>query len=162
MTSEALNLGNVSLLSLDGVGISTRCRRVVAMTLSLSFAVPETSLVVLVYLRISEKSLLSEKWLFPTRYVSRGGVGGLILFRVLLFPLCRLVSSGAFWVHLAGARSRLEHCFCLCIDRFFNGLFPGVQIPTSGIQLGPDRRLQVFLEISDHDLFVQSGSRVKL
>ena len=36
MTGKAFKLGDVSLFSFDGVGISTRYKRVVAMTLSLS------------------------------------------------------------------------------------------------------------------------------
>ena len=47
---EALDLEDVSLFSLNGVGVRTYCKGVVATTLSLFFVVPKTSLVVLVFL----------------------------------------------------------------------------------------------------------------
>ena len=84
-------------------------------------------------------SLLSERWLFPTRYVSKDGVGRLILSKVFLL-LCGSDLLGALWVYIADARRWLEHHFCLYIDGFLNGLLLEVQVPSSDIQLGPGRK----------------------
>ena len=153
MAGEALDLGDISLFSFDGVGIKTRCRGIVATTLSLSFIAPKI-LVVLVFPQVGGGCLLSGRWLFPTGCVSRGGVGGLIFSGVLLLLFCGPVPLGAPWVHFAGVGRGLKHCFCLCTDRFFNDLFSGVQILVLGIQLSPDGRSQAFSEVSDHNLLV--------
>ena len=59
MTVEVIDLGDISLLSLDGVGNSIYCREIAAITLSLSSAVPGTLLLVVVLHWISEGSLLN-------------------------------------------------------------------------------------------------------
>ena len=60
LTVVALNLGDIFYLLLDGTGIDIRCKRVVALTLSLSApSAPGTLLVVLVFLWIGGGSLLS-------------------------------------------------------------------------------------------------------
>ena len=162
MAVIALNLGHVPpfLLSND---IDTRGRGVGVITLSLSSAAPETLLVVLVFLWISGGSLLSRRWLFSTRYVSRGGVGGLILSTgVSLLLLRRPVPPGTSWVHIAGAERWLKHGLCLRIDGSLHGLFPGVQVSASDIYLSPNRKFQAFQEVSDYDLFIRSCSGIKL
>ena len=152
MAVKAFDLGHVLVLSfLRGNRIDTRGKGVVVMTWSPSFVAARTSLVVLVLLRVGG-SLLSGRGLFSTRRVSRGGVGGLILSTgVLLLLLSRPVPSGTPRVHVAGTGGGLEHRFCLRVDGFLHGLFPGVQVPASGIHLGPDGRFQAFQEASDHD-----------
>ena len=81
VTVVALNLGEIFIFFLDGGGIDTHCRRVMATTLSLSASsAPKTSLlVVLIILWVGGGSLLSGRELFSTRRVSRRGVSGLIL-----------------------------------------------------------------------------------
>ena len=144
--------------------IDTRGRGVGVTTLSPpSSAVPGTLLVVLILFWVGEESLLSGKRLFSTRYVSRGGVGRFILStRILFLFLSGLVLSGTSQVHVAGIGVGLEHFFCLCIDGFLHGLFPGVQVSASGIHLGPDRRFQAFQEALDHDPFIWCCTRIKL
>ena len=61
MAGKALHLGDISFFSFDGIVVSTYCRGVVATTLSLSSAVPEISLVVLVFLWVGGGSLLSRR-----------------------------------------------------------------------------------------------------
>ena len=56
----------------------------------------------------------------------------------------------------------MEHCLCLRVDGFLHGLFPGVQVPPSGIHLGPDGRFQAFQEASDHDPPGRSCIGIKL
>ena len=135
-TVVALDLGEIFLLFLDGGGIDTCCRRVMATTLSLSTPLaPRTSLlVVLVLLWVGRGSLLSGKELFSTRRGSRGGVCGLILSTgVLLFLFDGPVPSETPWVYVAHTRRGLQQRFCLYIDGFLDGLFPGVLVSTSGI-----------------------------
>ena len=55
IAGKVLDLGDVSFLSLDSVNISTRCKRLTAMTLFLSSAVLRILLVVLVLLWVAEK-----------------------------------------------------------------------------------------------------------
>ena len=55
-----------------------------------------------------------------------------------------------------------NNAFTSALNGFLDGFFPEVLILTSGVQLGPDRRLQVFPEVSDHDFLVWSGSKIKL
>ena len=163
VTVVALDLREIFLLFLDGGGVDTRCRRVMATTLSSSApSAPRTSLLVVLVL-LGGRSLLSGRGLFSTRRVSRGGVGGLILSTgVLLLLFSGLVPSGTSRVHVAGTRRGLEHCFCLHIDGFLHALFPGVQVMALGIQLGSDRRFKAFQEASDHDLLFWSCSGIKL
>ena len=152
MTVKAFDLEHVPVLSfLRGNGIDTCGRGVSVTTFSPSSAAPGTSLVVLVLLRVG-RSLLSGRGLFLTRRVSRGGVGRLILSTGVLF----LLLSGPVpfripQVHVAGPGRGLEHRFCLRVDSFLHGLFPRVQVPASGIHLGPDGKFQAFQEASDHD-----------
>ena len=77
----ALDLGKIFLLLLDGGGVDTRCRRVMATILSLlaPSALRTSLLVVLVFHRVGERSLLNGKELFFTRHVSKRRVAGLIL-----------------------------------------------------------------------------------
>ena len=92
VTVVALDLGDIFHFLLNGSGVDTHCRRVVALTLFLSTSsTPGTSLLeVLVLFWVGGGSLLSGKQLFPTRCVSRDGVGGLIL------------STGVFLLSLSG------------------------------------------------------------
>ena len=156
---EVHDMGEIYFFLLRS-NVGTRHRWVLA---SSTFSpMPRTSVVFLALLWVAGRSLLSGRWLFPTRYVSNGGVGGLILSEVLLLFLHRLVLLRAPWVYLVGAGGWLEQRLCLYIDSFLDGLFLGVQFPTSSIQLSPDRKFQAFPKVSDHDLLVWSGSRVKL
>ena len=143
--------------------IDTRGIGVGVTTLSpSSSAAPGTLLVVLVLLRIGRR-LLNGRRLFSTRRVSRGGVGRLILsIGVLLLLLSGPVPSGTPRVHVAGTGGGLEHRFCLRIDGFLHGLFPGVQVLVSSIHLDPDRRFQAFQEALDHDPLVWSCTGIKL
>ena len=163
VTVVALDLREIFLLLLDGGGVDTRCRRVMATTLSSSApSAPRTSLLVVLVL-LGGRSLLSGRGLFSTRRVSRGGVGGLILSTgVLLLLPSGPVSSRTPRVHVAGTGGGLEHRLCLRVDGFLHGLFPGVQVPASGIHLGPDRRFQAFQEASDHDPLGRSCIEIKL
>ena len=159
-----LDLGDIFHFFLDNAGVNTHYRGVVVTILSPSApSVSKTSLlVVLVFLRVGERSLLSGRWLLPTRCVSRSRVGGLIFFGVFLLFLCRLILLETLWVHIADAKKWLEYHFCLCIDGFLNGPFSGVQFPALGIQLGPNKSFQAFPEVLDYNLFIWSGSGVKL
>ena len=109
-----------------GSNIDTCCRRVLALSPSPSITVLRTSLIVLVLFCVVRESVLSGRWLFLIKCVSRGGVGGFILSRVFFLFFCALVLSRASWIYLADARRWLEHCFCLFIDGFFNNLFSRV------------------------------------
>ena len=144
-TVIALDLEDIFLFFLDDGGVDTRCRRVMAITLSLlAFSAPKTSsLVVLVFLRVGGGSLLSRRRLFPTRCVSRGGVGGLILSTgVFLLILGGLVLLRISKVYIAGAKRWLEHRLYFYINGFLYSLFPGDQVMASGIQLGPNKKFQ--------------------
>ena len=59
MTVVALDLGDIFHFLLDSAGVNICCRKVVAITLSLSSAMPGTLLVVLVLLRVDGRSVLS-------------------------------------------------------------------------------------------------------
>ena len=50
MIIKALDLGDVSLLFLNGIDVSTYCRRVMALTLCLSFTASEILLVIFILL----------------------------------------------------------------------------------------------------------------
>ena len=163
MAIKAFDFGHIPiLLFFLGNNIDTRGRGVGVTTLSASsFMAPRSSLVILVLLRV-RRNLLSERGLFFTRRISRGGVGGLIFStEVLLFLFSRLVLSGTTRVHVAGTGGKLEHCFCFCVDGFLHGLFPGVQVPALGIHLRPDGRFQAFQEASDYDPLVWSCTGIK-
>ena len=128
MAIKAFDFGYIPVLSfLCENDIDTRGRGVDVTTLSpLSSAVPGTSLMVLVLLRVG-RSLLSGRGPFSTRRVSRGGVGGLILFTgVLVLLLSGPVLSETPRVHVAGTGGGLEHCLCLRVDGFLDGLLLGV------------------------------------
>ena len=145
VTVIALDLRDIFHFLFDVAGVNIRCRKVVAATTLLTLLAPRTSLlVVLVLFWIGGGSLLSGKWQLSTRWVSKGGVGGLILSGVLLLLFCRLVPPGTPWVYIAGVGRWLEHHFCLYIDSFLHDLFSKVQVPAMGIQLGPDKRFQAF------------------
>ena len=156
MAVIALDLRHVSLFLL-GNDIDPRGKGVAIMTLSPSSAVLGT-----VFLGVGEGSLLSRRWLFSTRCVSKGRVGGLILSGVPLLLLCGPIFPRISWVYIAGAERWLEHHLCLRINGFLYGLFPGVQGLASSIHLDPDRRFQVFQKTSDHDLLVWSCNRIRL
>ena len=94
------------------------CGRGVAIS-SPSSVASQTSLLVLVLLRVGGESLLSRIWLFSTRYVSKGGVDVLITSGVLVLLLCGSVPLKTPGVYFVIAKRWLEHCFCLCIDGFF-------------------------------------------
>ena len=164
MTVIAFDFGYVPIfLFLLGNNINTRGRGVSVTTLSfLSFAAPRTLLVVLILLWVGG-SLLSGRRLFSTRRISKEGVGGLILSTgVFLLLLSRLVSSGTPRVYIVGTGGGLEHRFCFRVNGFLHDLFPRIQVPASGIYLGPDGRFQAFQEASDHDPLVRSCTRIKL
>ena len=156
MAVKAFDFEHVLVFSfLLGNDINTRGSRVGVTTLSpSSSAVPETSLVVLVFLGV-EVSLLCGRELFSTRCVSRGRVGGLIFSTgVLLLLFSGFIPSETPQVYVAGTGGGLEHCLYLRVDGLFHGLFPGVQIPALGIYLGPDGRFQAFQEALDHNPLV--------
>ena len=164
MTIKAFDFRHVLVFSfLIGNNIDTRGRGVGITTLSpLSSMTPGTSLMVLVLLWVGG-SLLSGRGLFSTRRVSKGGVGRPILFTgVFLLLRSGLDPSGTPRVYVVGTGGGLGHCFCLCVDGFLHGLFPGVQVPASGIHLGPNGRFQAFQEVLDHDLLVRSYTGIKL
>ena len=145
MAVIALDLGHVSPFFRRN-NIDTRGRGVGVTTLSPSSAGLGTLLVVLVLFRVSGKSLPSGRWLFPTRYVSKGGVGGLIFSGVFffLFFLRRPIALVTPWVHIAGGGGWLEHRLCLHIDSLLTGLFLGGQVPALNVYLGPDGKSQAF------------------
>lgn len=92
MAVEALDLGDVSLVFLDGIGVSICCRGVVAIT-TLLVLVPRTSLVLVFPARLV---LVGGKLLvLTTRYVSKGSDSGLSHSGVFLLLFCRLVSLKA-------------------------------------------------------------------
>ena len=161
---KVFNIGHVPVFFLLCRNDIDTCGRGFGVTTvsSLPSVVSGTSLVVLVLLRVGG-SLLSGRRLFSTRRVSRGGVGGLIFStRVLFLLFSGPVPSGTPRVHVVGTGGGLEHCFCLRVDGFLYGLFPGVQVPPSGIHLGPDGRFQAFQEASDHDPPGRSCIGIKL
>ena len=79
---KVFNLGEVFFLLWDGVDARRRC------VLALSPCTPRASAVVL--LLVGGGGLLSGRCLFPTRYISKGGVSGLIFSTGVLL----LLSSG--------------------------------------------------------------------
>ena len=99
MAGEALDLGDVSLIFLDNVGVSTRYKGVMATTLSLSFVASGTSLVILVLL--VSLALIGG---LPTRRVSRGKISGFSLSEVFFLLLSGPVPLKTPYIHLAGIR----------------------------------------------------------
>ena len=147
MAVLAFDFGYVlSLPFLLGNDIDTRGKGVGVTTLSPpSFATPGTSLVVLILFWVGGGSLLSGKGLFSTRCVSKAGIGRLILSTgVFLLFFSGLVLSRTPRVHVAGTGGGLEHRFCLYVDGFLYGLYPGDQVLAFGIYLGPNGRFQAF------------------
>ena len=59
-------------------------------------------LVVLVFLLVDGRNLVSERSLLPTRCVNKGGVDRLIFSKVFFLLLCGSVLSGEPWVYIAG------------------------------------------------------------
>ena len=88
MAVEALDLEDVFLVFFNGVGVSTRCRGVVATTLSPFSAALRTLLVILVLL--VGLTLISG---LPTRHVSRRRMSGLSLSGVFLLLLSGPIPS---------------------------------------------------------------------
>ena len=154
-TVEAFNLEEVFFFLRDGVDARRR------WVLASSPSTPRASAVVLLW--VGGGSLQSGRCLFPTRYVSKGGVSGFILSTgvSLLFP-SGPIPSGILRVHVAGTGVGLEQRFCLCVDVFLHGLFLGVQVLALGIYLGPDGRFQAFQEALDHDPLGRSCTGIKL
>ena len=152
---EAINLGEVCFFLFQG-DVDACCRWVLASSPSM----PRASAVVLLW--VGRGSLLSGRWLFPTRCVSKDGVGGFIFSTGVFFlPFSGPILPGTLWVHVAGAGKGLQQCLCLCIDGFLDGLFLRVEVPVLGIQLGLDKRPQAFPEVSDYDFLVWSGGGIK-
>ena len=87
VTVVALDLREIFLLLLDGGGVDTRCKRIIATTLSLSAPLAPKIFLLVVLVLLGGRSLLSRKRLFSTRCVSRGGVGGFILSTRVFFLL---------------------------------------------------------------------------
>lgn len=89
---------------LNDIGISTYCRRIMAMTLFLSPTTPKTtSLAVLVFfisLILVGRRLLG---VLVTRYVSKRGVNELIFSRIFLLFFCRHVPLETLGVNLSDA-----------------------------------------------------------
>ena len=165
MAVIAFDLGHVFVILFLLVNdIDTCGKGVGVMTLSSpSSAAAETSLVVLILLRVGRRSLLSGKQLFSTRCVSREGVGRLILSTgVFLLFLSGLILSKTPLVHVASSRRELENRLCLYVDGFLHDLFLGVQISALGIYLSPNGRFQAFQEASDHDPLIWSCTGIKL
>ena len=120
---EVLDLGEIYFFLLKS-DIGTHCRWILALSTSLPR--PKISVVFLFLFWVGGGSLLSGRWLFPTRCISRGSVSELILFGVFLLLFHGLIFSGAPWVYLAGTGRWLEQRLYFCIDGFLNFLFPGV------------------------------------
>ena len=111
-TVEAINLREVYFLFFWG-GVDTRHGWVLALSPSTSRA----SVVVLFW--VGGENLLSRKWLFPTRYVNKGGVGRLIFStKVLLLLFCGSVPLGTPWVHVAGTEGGLQQNFASALTAF--------------------------------------------
>ena len=91
----ALDLGNVLLFFFKN-DIHIRGREVVAMTLSLSSAVPKTLLMVLVF--FAGLALMGG---LPTRHVNREKINGLSPSGVLLLLFCKFVLLETPGIHLA-------------------------------------------------------------
>lgn len=85
MAVKALNLGDVSLVYLDNVGVNTHYKGVVTTTTPSTLA-PRTFLVLvlLIYLVLVDRELL----VLSIRYVSRGSVSRLSLSVVFLLFFC--------------------------------------------------------------------------
>ena len=98
---EALDMGDIFFFLL-GSKIDICCKWVLAS--SLSSSMPRTSMVFMVFFQVGGESLVSRirKWLFFISCVSRGGVGGLILFGVFLLFFCGPDLSETSWIYFAG------------------------------------------------------------
>ena len=88
MIIVALDLRDIFHFLFNGTGINTRGKRVAALFLSLFIL----KTLVLVLLWVGGRGLVSGRWLFLTKYVSKGGVGRLIFFSIFLLFFCRPVS----------------------------------------------------------------------
>ena len=94
MTVEILDLRDIFPFFLDDVGVSTHCKRVMAITPSISLT-SKTSLVVLFLfasLALVDRRLL----VLATKYISGKSVSGLNLSKVFLFFFCEPVSLRTF------------------------------------------------------------------
>ena len=112
-------------------------------------------------LGLAENVCWAEDDCFPRNVSVRAKLVHLFFLKFLSF-FFMAVPPRTPWVHIVDTRRWLEHHLCLWVGGFLRSLFSGVQVSASGIQIGPDRRFRAFKETSDHDLLVQSCSRIKL
>ena len=160
IVGETFDLGDDSFIFHDGISVSTCCRRLMVTTTSSAILASKTFLILVFLARLA---LVGKRLsIFTPRCVSRGSISGLSLFGVFLLLLHGPLSLRVSWVYFTDARRWLEYRFYLYIDGFLNSLFPGVQFPASGIQLGPDRKSQAFSKVLNHNHLIRSCCGVRL
>ena len=89
MVDKALDLGDIFFVSLDG--IDAHCRRVVAMTRSLSLSYTASATLLMILIFFVRLALMSRLLM---RRINKGRISGLSLFEVFLLFLFGLVPSG--------------------------------------------------------------------
>ena len=147
MTELVLNLEDVFHVLFDNVGVCTYCRRVVT-AIFLAILTPRIFLILVLLTGLGLMGGLL------TRYISKGIISRLSPCGVFLLLFSRLTFSKTLNVNFTNTKGWLLLYFYLCIDSFFDSLFPGVQFSASSIQLCLDRRSQVFSKVSDHNFLV--------
>lgn len=91
VTLVVLNLGDIFYYFFDSIGVSIRCRGVMATTTLLDLLAPKTSLLVVLVFLASLALVGGRLLVFATRCINGRNVSGHSLFGVFLLFFCRLV-----------------------------------------------------------------------
>ena len=101
MTVEALDLGNIFHFLLDGVDVSTSCRRVITTT-SLALSSPKISLLVVLVFLVNLALVGRRLLMLVIRYISKRSISGLNPSGVFLLFFCGLVPLETPGIDLLG------------------------------------------------------------
>lgn len=130
--------------------INTCYSKILALILFPSSIALRMFLVILVYFI----GLIDKRLLFFTKYISKRGINRFILPRVLIFLFYQILALEKLGINLLHTKKRPQQHFCFCINSFLNNFFPSIQFLVLNIQLGLNKRLQVFLEVSNQNILL--------
>lgn len=90
-----------------GNNIDICCRKILASTLFFFIMAPKTSLIVLIFFI----TLVNRKLLFPTKYISKKDISGLIFFRVFIFFFYCPIALEIFDINFPHTRDNYSNIF---------------------------------------------------